>query len=38
MRERLAAALEVRHVLTIRAGIQGLHAQMRRFLGEQGTD
>src|SRR5437899_3413229 len=47
MRERLAAALEVRNVLTpqqiqkaatIRAGMQGLHAQMRQLLGEQGTD
>jgi periplasmic protein CpxP/Spy len=47
MRERLAAALEVRNVLTpqqiqkaatIRAGMQGLHAQMRQLLGEQRTD
>ena len=47
IRERLGAALEVRNVLTpqqiqkaatIRAGMQGLHAQMRQLLGEQGTD
>ena len=47
MRERLAAALEVRHALTsdqiqkaaaIRTGMKQLHAQMRQLLGQEGTD
>ena len=47
MRERLAAALEVRTILTseqiqkaatIRAGMKDLHAQMRQLLGKQGAD
>ena len=47
MRERLAAAVEVRNVLTpeqiqkaatIRASARGLHTQMRQLLGRQGTD
>jgi len=47
MRERLAAALAVRHVLTsdqiqkaaaIRTGMKQLHAQMRQLLGQEGTD
>src|SRR6184192_1910618 len=46
-RERLAAALEVRDVLTsaqirkaaaIRTGMKQLHAEMRQLLGDQGTD
>ena len=44
MRERLAAALEVRTILTseqiqkaatIRAGMKDLHAQMRQLLGSK---
>ena len=47
MRERLAAALEVRDVLTseqiqkaatIRTGMKQLHAEMRQLLGSSGTD
>ena len=47
MHERLAAALEVRNVLTadqlqkaasIRAGMKQLHAQMRQLLGADGTN
>jgi len=47
MRERLAAALAVRHVLTsdqiqkaaaMRTGMQQLHAQMRQLLGQDDTD
>ena len=47
MRERLAAALEVRKVLTadqiqkaatIHAGMKQLHAQMRELLGKHGAD
>ena len=47
MRERLAAALEVRTILTseqiqkaatIRAGMKDLHAQMRQLLGKPGAD
>jgi len=47
MRERLAAALQVRSILTseqirkaatIRAGMKDLHAQMRQLLGKQGAD
>jgi Spy/CpxP family protein refolding chaperone len=47
MRERLAAALEVRNILTpeqvqkaatIRARMKDLHAQMRQLLGRQGAD
>ena len=46
-RERLAAALEVRDVLTsaqirkaaaIRTGMKQLHAEMRQLLGDQGRD
>ena len=47
MRERLATALETRNVLTpeqiqkaatIHAGMNYLHAQMRKLLGKQGAD
>ena len=47
MRERLAAALEVRDVLTseqiqkaatIRTDMKQLHAEMRQLLGSAGTD
>jgi hypothetical protein len=47
MRERLATALEVRHVLTtdqvrkaatIHTGMQQLHQQMRQLLGGQAAD
>ncbi|HUE30384.1 MAG TPA: Spy/CpxP family protein refolding chaperone [Verrucomicrobiae bacterium] len=47
VRERLATALDVRNVLTpaqiqkaatIRAGMKGLHAQMRQLLGKNGGE